>query len=139
MQPYQIGLLIVGFIFFILVIIAFFTKKDFGKYTQYMTPVLKALDSVMVAVGDIFPEDSALKTISTVISAGIQAAGYAEELWLQSQINKDERPAHAQDYIAKILAEAGIEVNSNVNVMIAGIIAIVCFLMPHYSEEKEGE
>lgn len=139
MEPYQIGLLIVGFIFFILVIIAFFTKKDFGKYTQYITPVLKALDSVMAAVGDIFPENNTLKTISTVISASIQAAGYAEELWLQDQINKDERPAHAQDYITKILTEAGIEVNSNINTMIAGVIAIACFLMPHYPEEKEGE
>lgn len=137
MEPYQISLLVVGFVCFVLVIVAFLKKKDYGKYSQYITPVLKALDAVMAAVGDIFPESAALKTISTVISASIQAAGYAEELWLQDEINKTERPQHAQEYVVKLLTEAGIEVNANINAMIAGIIAIACYLMPHYDEEGE--
>ena len=139
MELYQIVLLIVGAILLGLMGFAYFKKKDYIKYSRLVTPVFNALNGVLKAVGNIFPGNKVIADIVTVISAGIEAAGYAENLWLQGEIDKTMRPQYAQQYIQILLEKAGIEITDNVNTIVAGAIAITCHLMPHYTEKNEEE
>ena len=82
MELYQIVLLVAGAILLILMVFAYFKKKDYIKYSRLITPILNALNGVLKAVGNIFPGNKVITNIVAVISAGIEAAGYAENLWL---------------------------------------------------------
>lgn len=139
MELYQIVLLIVGAILLGLMGFAYFKKKDYIKYSRLITPIFNALNGVLKAVGNIFPGSRVIADITAVISAGIEAAGYAENLWLQGEIDKTMRPQYAQQYIQILLEKAGIDVTDNINTIISGTIAVTCYLMPHYSNQKEKE
>lgn len=139
MELNQIILLGAGALLLVLMAIAYFTKKDYLKYSRLFTPVLIALTNVLKAVGNIFPGTKVITDIVAVISAGIEAAGYAENLWLQGEIDKTMRPQYAQQYICILLERAGIAVTDSINTIISGVIAITCYLMPHYSEENKEE
>lgn len=141
MELYQVVLLVSGFVFLGLMIAAVLLKKDYLKYSKLITPVLSALNNVLRAVGNIFPSNATITSIVAVISAGIEAAGYAENLWLQGEIDKTMRPQYAQQYIKILLERAGITVTDSINTIVAGVIAVTCYLMPHYSEQntEEGE
>lgn len=137
MSLFQIILLSVGALLFILMIIAYFTKKDYLKYSKLVSPILTALVGVLNAVGGIFPNNKVINTISTVVSASVEAAGYAENLWLQGEIDKKLRPQYAQEYIKTLLEKSGIVITENIETIISGVFAITCYLMPHHETEKE--
>ena len=139
MELYQIVLLFVGAILLGLMGFAYFKKKDYIKYSRLITPILNALNGVLKAVGTVFPGSKVVADIVAVISAGIEAAGYAENLWLQGEIDKTMRPQYAQQYIQILLEKAGIEVTDSINTIISGAIAIACYLMPHYTENNQEE
>lgn len=137
MDLFQIILLSVGALLFVLMIVAYFTKKDYLKYSKLVSPILTALVGVLNAVGGIFPNNKIINTITVVISAGVEAAGYAENLWLQGEIDKKLRPQYAQEYIKTLLEKSGIVITENIKTIINGVFAITCYLMPHYDTEKE--
>ena len=139
MELYQIVLLIVGVILLGLMGFAYFKKKDYIKYSRLITPIFNALNGVLRAVGNVFPGSKVIADIVAVISAGIEAAGYAENIWLQGEIDKTMRPQYAQQYIQILLEKAGIEVTDSINTIISGAIAIACYLMPHYTENNQEE
>lgn len=139
MELYQIILLVVGALLLILMGLAYFSKKNYLKYSKLITPILTALNNVLIAVGNIFPANNVIKTVSTVISAAIEAAGYAENLWLQGEIDKTMRPKYAADYVNVLLERAGIEVTDSIATIIDGVIALTCYLMPHYTQEENKE
>ena len=139
MTTEQITMLVVGISLLIDIIVAYLTRRDYFKYSQLIKPILNAIVGVLKAVGGVFPDNKVIKEITTVVSASVQAAGHAEELWLQGEINKADRPYHAQAYIETILKEAGIQVDNSVKTIISGVIAITCYLMPHYDVEKVEE
>ena len=140
MELYQSVLLGCGLTLFVVILVTVLLKKDYLKYSKLITPVLKALNGVLKAVGNIFPSNKTISSIVTIISAGIEAAGYAENLWLQGEIDKTMRPQYAQQYIKLLLESAGIAINDSINTIIAGVIAVTCYLMPHYTETTtEGE
>ena len=139
MELYEIILLIVGAILLISIGLSYYFKKDYLKYSNLITPILAAFKGVLAAVGNVFPNNETIKNITTVISASIEAAGYAENLWLQGEINKGERPMYAEQYINLLLNGAGITVTENIKTIISGVIAITCYLMPHYKKVETKE
>lgn len=139
MELYQIILLVAGAILLILIGLSYLSKKNYLKYSNLITPVLNALNGVLVAVGNIFPDNNVIKTVTTVVSASIEAAGYAENLWLQGEIDKNMRERYAAQYINTLLERAGINVTDSINTIISGIIAMTCYLMPHYSQDEQQE
>lgn len=138
MELNQIVVLVVGIVLLILIGVAYLKKKDYLKYSKLITPILTALINVLKAVGNVFPTNKMLAEVITVFSAGIEAAGYAENLWLQGEIDKTMRPQYAQQYIKILLEKAGIEVTDSINSIISGAIAITCYLMPHYTEKNNS-
>lgn len=139
MEIEHIALLGFGALLLILIIVAIFLKKDYLKCSRLATPILIALANALKAVGNIFPSNKTIASIVSIISAGIEAAGYAENLWLQGEIDKTMRPQYARQYICILLEKAGIAVTDSINTIISGVIAITCYLMPHYSEENKEE
>lgn len=104
------------------------------KYSQIISPILLALLKVLRAVNGLVPSNEILTTIVTVLSAAIEAAGYAETLWLSGTIDKGARPDCAKQYILNILEKAGITITDNIQTIITGTIALTCYLMPHHNE-----
>lgn len=124
-------------VFLIAAILCFVFKKNFSSYNELINPILKTLMEVLKAVNAMVPSNEVLKTIILVISTAIDAAGHAEQLWLQGEIDKNNRPAAAQEYITAALTAAKIELTSSLSTIISGAIALTCYLMPHYSNKEE--
>lgn len=139
MELNQIITLVAGAIILLLIGIAYFTNKNFLQYSNLIKPILSSLVGVLKAVGNVFPTNATIQTITAIISAGIEATGYAENLWLQGEIDKTMRPQYAQEYIEIILERANIKVTDNITTILSGVIALTCYLMPHYSEENKEE
>lgn len=137
METSQIIWPVVGALLLIGVGIAYFTNKDYLKYANIFTPILNSALAVLQAVGGLMPDNSVVKTAVAVVSAAIEAAGYAEKLWLQGDIDKQSRPENAKEYITNVLTKAGIEVNDSLQSIIDGVIALTCYFMPHHSEDSE--
>lgn len=137
MEMSQIIILTIGAIFLVALVACYLLKKDYMKYSKALTPILNALLAVVKAVGGIVPDQGVLNIAATAISAAIEAAGYAENLWLQGEIDKTMRPKYAQEYIESTLTKAGIEVTDSIQSMISGAISLACYLMPHYSTKEE--
>lgn len=131
--------LIVGGVILIGVIVAFYFNKDYLQYANIFTPILKSALMVLQAVGGLMPDNSVITTAVQVISVAIEAAGYAEKLWLDGDIEKDNRPDSAKEYIASVLSKANIEISDSLQSIINGIIALTCYLMPHYDTETETD
>ena len=139
MEIFQIIILVIGAIFLIALLACYLLKKDYMKYSKALTPVLNALLAVVKGVGGLVPDRGILNIAATAISAAIEAAGYAENLWLQGEIDKTMRPKYAQAYIENTLDKAGIKITDSIQSMISGAISLACYLMPHYTEEKTEE
>lgn len=137
MEMSQIIIITIGAIFLVALVACYLLKKDYMKYSKALTPILNALLAVVKAVGGLVPDQGILNIVATTISAAIEAAGYAENLWLQGEIDKTMRPKYAQEYIENTLAKAGIEVTDSIQSMISGAISLACYLMPHYSTKEE--
>jgi hypothetical protein len=76
--------------------------------------------------------------MSSVISGAIDAAGYAEKLWLDGEIDKEKRPQYAQEHIERMLAALSIDITPEIQSVIQGAIALTCYLMPHHSKTEEA-
>lgn len=141
MQIFEIAIIVAGLILLGIIVYCYIKNKNFLSYSNIFSPILKALYSLLVAIGNASPKNAALTTVVTVIKAAIDAAGCAEQLWLQGELDKAARPEYARQFITVILSSAGIEVTDAINTIIQGAIAMTCYLLPHHTttENKEGE
>lgn len=141
MNAFQITLIVVGLVLLGFIIYCYIKNKNFLAYSNIFSPILKTLYSLLVAIGNASPANATLKTIVTVIKAAIDAAGCAEQLWLQGELDKEARPEYARQFITVILSSAGIDITEPIDTIIKGAIAMTCYLLPHYTtaENEEGE
>ena len=109
------------------------------KYHNIFAPVLKGLVSAAKALSGAVPDNQTLKTIAFVMSAALDGAQRAEELWLNGELDKEQRNHYAKLYIADVLEKAGIDVNDSINAMIDGFIAVACAIFPHGQTPKTKE
>ena len=138
MEHINFSILLTGLALLIVIILCYVFNKNYIHYSNLILPIIKSLLSVLKAVGAIPGLDkTTLNTIISVLSSAIEAAGYAETLWLQGEIEKSERMQHANQYIVMLLTSAGIDITDNIRTIINGAIALTCFLMPHYSNKEE--
>ena len=97
-----------------------------------------AKGKVLHAVGAVVKDNSTLAIMSSVISGAIDAAGYAEKLWLDGEIDKEKRPQYAQEHIERMLSALKIDITPEIQSVIQGAIALTCYLMPHHSKTEEA-
>ena len=141
MEIFEIAMIAAGLILLGFIIYCYVKNKNFLSYSNIFSPILKALYSLLVAIGNASPKNATLTTVVTVIKAAIDATGCAEQLWLQGELDKSARPEYARQFVTVILSSAGIEVTDAINTIIQGAIAMTCYLLPHHTviENKEGE
>lgn len=141
MGIFEIAIIVAGLILLGFIIYCYVKNKNFISYSNIFSPILKALYSLLVAIGNASPKNATLTTVVTVIKAAIDATGCAEQLWLQGELDKAARPEYARQFVTVILSSAGIEVTDAINTIIQGVIAMTCYLLPHHTvvENKEGE
>ena len=113
-----------------LVVCAYF-GKDYLRYHKAFAPVLEILCSCIKGISGMMPDNATLMTLSIVLNAAVEATEMAETLWLGGTIDKEQRNAYAKNYIASILEKAKIPADNNINSIVDGVIAFVCYLLPH--------
>jgi hypothetical protein len=136
MNAFEISLLVVGAILLGVITYCFVKNKNYLEYSNIFTPALRALYSLLVTIGNASPKNEKLLMFSTIVRAAIEAAGCAENLWLQGELDKEKRHEYAKEFITIILHSAGIEMTESIEVIIEGAIAATCFLLPHYTQKE---
>lgn len=113
------------------VVICAYFGKDYLRYHKVFAPVLEILCSCIKGISGMLPNNASLMILSTVLNVAVEATEMAETLWLEGTIDKEQRNAYAKNYIAGILEKAKIPADNNINLIIDGVIAFVCYLLPH--------
>lgn len=108
--------------------------KDYLRYHKAFSPVLEILCSCIKGISGMLPDNATLMLLSVVLNAAVEATEMAERLWLDGTLDKEQRNIYAKNYIAGILEKAKIEPNGNINSIVDGVIAFVCYLLPHGQE-----
>lgn len=137
MNLFEIVLLVVGALLLIGVVYAWRKNRDLHELNKVFSPILSSLYLTIKAVGDVLPSNNILSLITTVLEASIEATRLAEQMWLEGNINKEQRNVYAKNYISEILEQAGIAVTKEVEDIINGAIALTCTLLPHEVNESE--
>lgn len=98
-------------------------------------PAIVALCALVKAIAAVLPS-SYFSIVSVVLEAASDATQEAEKLYMMNQIPKEERNEYAQRMIVDILEQANIHVDTQIQQIIDGCIAVVCMLMPHGVEPE---
>lgn len=136
MNAYEITLLcVIGAIVAVWLVDRFTGGHITEKIIQWH-PVLAALTALTSAVSAVLPS-SYFATLNVILKAVCDGTVTAEQLWKMDKPPKEERNAYAKLLIGEKLAAAGIEVTPQIEQVIDGVIAIVCMLMPHESDNDD--
>lgn len=101
-------------------------------------PVVVALTAVIEALYKIVPSKT-LKVIKTILNAAVDATELAEQAWLMGQLEREERNPYAKALAREVLEKAGIEVTTQVEAIISGVIEMTCMVLPHGVEPQVQE
>ena len=124
------GVLLIG------IIVALFLNKDYLKYSGICKTVLNAVKLLLGAAGQIGLDKNAVEIATKIVQAAIEGTVEAENLWKQSQLDKEKRNEYAQTYIETTLAKAGINLNEQAHLIVNGVITLVCYLLPHNTQPE---
>lgn len=137
MELYQILLLAFAAIVAGLYIYKRITGINLLQKIALTKPVITAIAAAVEAAYKLWPNDTQ-KIVHTVLKAGAEAAETAEQAWLMGELEKDERNAYAKKLAHDTLEKAGIIVTAQIDMIINGIIEVVCILLPHGVEPETG-
>lgn len=118
------------------VLVCTYFGKDYLRYHKVFSPVLEILCNCVKGISGMMPNNASLLILSTVLNAAVEATEMAETLWLEGTIDKEQRNAYAKNYIAGILEKAKIPIDNNINMIVDGMVAFVCYLLPHGQHPK---
>ena len=124
------GVLLIG------IIVALFLNKDYLKYSGICKTVLNAVKLLLGTAGQIGLDKNAVEIATKIVQAAIEGTVEAENLWKQGQLDKEKRNEYAQTYIETTLAKAGIDLNEQAHLIVNGVIALVCYLLPHNTQPE---
>ena len=139
MELYQIILQVLAGIVAGLYIYKRITGKDILRSIMISRPVVLAQGATAEAIYNIWPDKNELKIVHTIMKAAIEGAEIAEKAWKMGNLDKDERNAYAKKLVKETLAKAGIEVTSQIELIVSGVIEAVCIVLPHEKKKEEDE
>lgn len=122
----------------IIYVVGKFYKKDFLTWLVQCKPIIAALGGVVEALSAQMPSEQ-MNRILVVIKAATDGAQTAEKLWLMGQLPREERNARAKEIAKEAIEQAGFEVTDQIQMIISGVIEIVCILLPHGVEPAEAK
>lgn len=130
MEWYNVQLAVLFFAVMALYLYKRFTGTDLLKTVVMSKPVLVAQTSVINALYNVIPNET-LRVIKLALNAGVEATEMAEKAWLMGDLAKEERNGYAKTLAREMLQALGIEVTTQVEVIIAGVIEMACMVLPH--------
>lgn len=130
MEIYQILILVFAVILAGLYVYKRITGIDLLQKIALTQPVIAAVAAAVEAAQKLWPND-VLKIAHATLKAGAEAAQEAERLWIMGELPKEERNAFAKTMAKETLEKAGIEVTAQIDMIIAGMIEVMCILLPH--------
>lgn len=131
--------IIIGTVLLSGILVCTYFGKDYLRYHKVFAPILEILCNCVKGISGLMPNNTSLLILSVVLNAAIEATEMAETLWLEGTIDKKQRNIYAKNYIAGILEKAKIPVDNNINMIVDGTIAFVCYLLPHGQHPKVEE
>lgn len=111
--------------------------KDYLYYHKIFSPILTVLFTCIKSISGMMPNNKTLGILSIVLNASMEATALAERLWLDGALDKEQRNIYAKNYISVVLEKAGVDITENINNIVDGVIAFVCYLLPHGQTPKE--
>ena len=135
MELYQIIIILFAVIIAGLYIYRRITGIDLLQKIAQAKPVVAAVASAVEAAYKLWPND-ALRIVHTVLKAGAESAETAEKAWLMGDLEKEKRNEYAKTLAKETLEKANIEITPQIEMIIGGIIEVVCILLPHGQTPK---
>ena len=131
--------LVLGTLLFAGIFVCVYFGKDYLRYHKVFAPILSILCTCVKSISGMLPCNSTLAILATVLNASMEATALAERLWLNGALDKEQRNSYAKEYISLVLEKADVEVDNNINNIVDGVIAFVCYLLPHGQIPEETE
>lgn len=135
----NIVLIILGTLLFAGVFACVYFGKDYLRYHKVFAPVLSILCTCIKGISGMMPNSSILSVLAVVLNASMEATALAERLWLNGALDKEQRNSYAKEYISLVLEKAEVKIDNNINNIVDGVIAFVCYLLPHGQTPTEEE
>ena len=135
----NIVFIILGTLLFAGVFTCVYFGKDYLRYHKVFAPVLSILCTCIKGISGMMPNNSVLSILAIVLNASMEATALAERLWLNGALDKEQRNSYAKEYISLVLEKAEVEIDNNINNIVDGVIAFVCYLLPHGQTPIENE
>ena len=123
--------IVLGTLLFAGVFACVYFGKDYLRYHKVFAPVLSILCTCVKGISGMMPENSTLAILAVVLNASMEATTLAERLWLNGALDKEQRNSYAKEYISLVLEKAEVKIDNNINNIVDGVIAFVCYLLPH--------
>ena len=135
----NIVFIILGTLLFAGVFTCVYFGKDYLRYHKVFAPVLSILCTCIKGISGMMPNNSVLSILAIVLNASMEATALAERLWLNGALDKEQRNSYAKEYISLVLEKAEVEIDNNIINIVDGVIAFVCYLLPHGQTPIENE
>lgn len=135
MEWYNVVLIVFAVIIVGLYLYKRISGKDLQKILVMSKPTLIAQETVADTLYAVFPNQT-IKAIGLMLNAGIEATEMAEQAWKLGELQRDERNAYAKKWAKDTQETLGIEVTSQIECVIAGVIEMTCMVLPHESHEQ---
>lgn len=133
MNTYGIALLIALALIVAIFLFERITGRNTLVYILAGKPILSALTLLAKAIHGA-TNNAWFHVLYVTMSAAIDATERAEQLWKNGELPKDQREDFASLMIAGALKDAGITVTDDLQTIIDGCVAMVCYLLPHESK-----
>ena len=106
-------------------------------------PVIISLTAVIEALYHVIPNET-LRIIKVVLDASVEGAELAEKAWLLGNLEREERNPFAKEVAYDLLETVGIEITTQIEAIVAGVIEMTCMVLPHgktpeTQDEEESE
>lgn len=117
----------------IIVIIPKLTKNGIkvDGYINTVNNVLTKIDPILSIVNQVFPNDPAMKIIDFIDNIAKKAVDAAEQMYISTQLPKDQRNAKAKELIDAALTASGVKVTPEIEKIIDGAIESEVMTLGH--------
>lgn len=122
----------------VIVAIPYLVKKGVNveKYVKTADDVLDKADTVIKVADDILPNNPVLNVLKAIEKYAHIGVNEAEQLYLTSQLGKDDRNSKAKEDVYAVLKLLGVTITPNLDTIINGAIETEVLALGHNSQEK---
>lgn len=100
-------------------------------YINTVNNVLAKIDPILSVVNQVLPNDPAMKVIDFIDNIAKKAVAAAEQMYISTQLPKDQRNAKAKELIDAALTASGVKITPEIEEIIDGAIESEVMALGH--------